>query len=444
MKEKLIESRSISGFNDYTEAENVELSAWILAIEETYRRFGFSRLLPRPLERRSVLLSRGGIQKQIFGVSRLPEDEPTDLALPFDRTVPLANWVAMNAKRMVFPYKRYDVSYSYRGERAQAGRFQGFFQADVDIIGRDTLDLNADAECIAVVVSALQQLPFSNLLVAVNNIQLTQRLLRDLQLDAEAVRPALTLLDKLPQVGKIETCEELVTSLGLQRHLADEIVDVFSFEGKPQDFRPTVQQASTETSRVMDDVEFVWQALLDLGVPEPILSFRPGIVRGLDYYTGTVFETFIDGAEYFGSVASGGRYEDLVSTFCDLELPGVGGSIGLSRLFDVAKRLNLLDLEKSSEANILVGFRTPDLRSVAQVLATHLREAGRYVDLYSASDRVKKQFSYADRKGMEWVIMVMASDSIVVKDLKSGNQVDTTDVENALDVIEQLAVSVAA
>ncbi|HAH05222.1 MAG TPA: hypothetical protein DCM05_01655 [Elusimicrobia bacterium] len=427
----MLEPRKISGFADYTEAQNAALSRWIRSVEETFRLYGFTRLIPRPLELRTVLTSRGGIEKQIFGVSRLPDDKPTELALPFDRTVPLAHWVALNAGDLAFPYKRYDVSYSFRGERAQAGRFQGFFQADVDIIGLNQLDLNADSECIAVLYEALKTLSLGEVTIALNHIRLAKALLAGMGVAEKAVPEALRALDKLEKQGAEETAKELATLAGLDAAAASAIVETFGYQDALGGFVSSVK--SEEYEKGMEELRTVWDGLRSLGVPDAALSFRPGVVRGLDYYTGVVFECVLTGREEFGSIAGGGRFDDLASTFSKLKLPGVGGSIGLSRLFDAACKSGLLKLESRTEAQAFVGFRTPEQKPLAQAVARALRGRGVCVDLFAGkANGVGKQLAYAGKKGLPVAVMVMDEQSIVVRDLLKSEQKDVPTLEEAL------------
>jgi histidyl-tRNA synthetase len=427
----MLEPRKISGFADYTEAQNAALSRWIRSVEETFRLYGFTRLIPRPLELRSVLTSRGGIEKQIFGVSRLPEDKPTELALPFDRTVPLAHWVALNAGDMTFPYKRYDVSYSFRGERAQAGRFQGFFQADVDIIGMNQLDLNADAECIAVLYEALKSLALGEVTIALNHIRLAKALLAGMGVPEAALAEALRALDKLEKQGPETTSKELSTLAGLDAAKAAAIVELFGYQDALGGFTNSVP--GEEFERGMGELRTVWDGLRSLGVPDAALSFRPGVVRGLDYYTGIVFECVLTGREEFGSIAGGGRFDDLASTFTKLKLPGVGGSIGLSRLFDAACKSGLIKLEARSEAQVFVGFRTPEQKPLAQAVARALRERGVRTDLYAGkASGVGKQLAYAGKKGLPVAVMAMDEASIVVRDLLKSEQKDVPALDDAV------------
>lgn len=428
----MLEPRKISGFADYTEAQNAALSRWIRSVEEVFRLYGFTRLIPRPLELRTVLTSRGGIEKQIFGVSRLPDDKPTELALPFDRTVPLAHWVALNAGDLAFPYKRYDVSYSFRGERAQAGRFQGFFQADVDIIGLNQLDLNADAECIAVLYEALRALSLGEVTIALNHIRLAKALLAGLGVPEAALPEALRALDKLEKQGPEATAAELSALSGLEKGRAAAAVEVFGYQDALGGFVSPVK--SEEFEKGLAELHAVWDGLRSLGVPDAALSFRPGVVRGLDYYTGTVFECVLSGREEFGSIAGGGRFDDLASTFSKLKLPGVGGSIGLSRLFDAACKSGLHRLESRTEAEVFVGFRTPEQKTLAQEVARGLRARGVCTDLFAGkANGVGKQLAYAGKKGLPVAVVVMDQESIVVRDLLKSEQKDVPTLEEALD-----------
>ncbi len=428
----LIKPRNISGFADYTGAQNIALSAWMRTIEDTYLRYGFSRLFPRPLELRSVLLSQGGIQKQVFGVSRLPNDTSTNLALPFDRTVPLANWVAMNAGSLIFPYKRFDISYSFRGERAQAGRFQGFFQADVDIIGQDRLDINADIECIAVLYEALSLLSLGEFRISLNHMRLAKALLREAGVSDDKMRSGLASIDKLGKYGHDATSIDLTISTGMDVETAKRLVEVFAYVGNVDGFKGTCEARGSEAATAFEELNAAWLGLQAMGISPAVMSFNPGIVRGLDYYSGIVFETFLVGHEGIGSIASGGRYDDLVSTFSKLRLPGVGGSIGLTRLFDTACKQGLVKLTRRSEAQVFVGFRTMELKALGQLIATALRAEGLRVDLFGGSGTVTDQFRYCSRKGIALAVMLMGDSSVVVKDMARGEQSEVGTIEDAI------------
>ena len=436
----IIKPRSLSGLADYTEAENIALSKWIRIVENEYRLFGFSRLIPRPLELQEVLLSKGGIQNLIFGVSRLHTGKLTDMALPFDRTVPLANWIARREGEVAFPYKRYDISYSFRGERAQAGRFQGFFQADVDIIGKGKLDLSADAEVINVVYLALKKLGFTDLYLCINDIKLTNCILQELSVPLEKHKEVLTVIDDLLKITKEQLLENLIKVHSFTDQEIQTIWNIFSYKGVVNGIVDILNKNGMMTENIkpiIDNLMNTIELLTTGGVEENNIIFCPAIVRGLDYYTGIVFETFLRGCENIGSIASGGRYENLASTFTKSILPGVGGSIGLTRLFSTAIKNNLVPIEQCTEADYFIGFRETTFRNQGMQIAFHLRKKGYNTDLYSGSDDFKKQLTYANKKGFNNAIFVMDSDSVFVKDMATGAQKDFKNIDDLLDYIQK-------
>ena len=432
----IVKPRNISGFADYSEAENAMLSNWISKIEKTYRLFGFSRLTPRPIELREVLLSKGGIQKQIFGISRLQNDAPTDLALPFDRTVPLAYWVAKHHNEITFPYKRYDISYSYRGERSQAGRFQGFFQADVDIIGNKTLDVNADSETIGVIYKTLINLGFDNIYICINELNLVDKILENLNISHKSKREILNIVDSIQKISEQEFIKEVISVTGFAPIIAEDFRNLFLFEGSISEYKKTLsikKLINEPVAKYLNHAEETINYLRDIGIPNDNIIFRPAIVRGLDYYTGIVFETFVKGHENLGSVASGGRYDNLASTFTKAVLPGVGGSIGLTRLFDLALKNNLIVLKKNTEADVFVGYRINELKELSNNCAAQLRQLNINTDLYSGQGNFNKQLTYADKKGFEIAVFMMDKESILIKNLETGKQVEVNDIKDLIN-----------
>lgn len=434
----MIKPRNVAGLADYSEAENVALSKWIRLVENEYRLFGFSRLIPRPMELREVLLSKGGVQNLIFGVSRLHNDKATDMALPFDRTVPLANWIAKRESEVAFPYKRYDISYSYRGERSQAGRLQAFFQADVDIIGRGKLDISADSEIINVIFSALTKLGFRDMYVCINDLKLTNCVLQALQIPKEKNNDILRIVDSILKISK----EELLTELGNAYPFTNEqlstLWNIFSYQGTVDGFVDILKTEELMNEDIENALESILTttALLKIGgIDEENIVFFPAIVRGLDYYTGIVFETFLRGFENIGSIASGGRYDNLASIFTKSILPGVGGTIGLSRLFYIAVKNNFVSLDQCTESDYFVGFREHSFKNIGMEIAHKLRNSGYYVDLYSGTDDFKKQLSYASKKGFEKGVFIMDENSIILKDLIQRTQLSFSSIDELLGAI---------
>ncbi|MFN8577979.1 MAG: HisS family protein [Candidatus Sericytochromatia bacterium] len=428
-----ISPRKISGIADYNEYQNFYLGHLESIAIENFKRYGFTRLYSRPLELREVLVANGGIQKQIFGVSRLQNDKATDLALPFDRTVPFAVWVVRNARDITFPFKRFDSSYSFRGERAQAGRFQAFIQTDIDIIGDKFLDSSADSECISVLFNTIESFNIGSAYLCVNNIRLVNSILDKFGI-YENREDVLREIDKLLKVSKEEVVEEIV-KLGLDEKTSLDLVNIFSYQGDIENFIAKNEFNTPEIKESVNELEEVISGLKLSGISEKKIKFTPSIVRGLNYYTGTVFETFLEGFENYGSISSGGRYDNLASTFTDLKLPGVGGSIGLTRLFDIICQNNLLNFERKTIADILVAFRVSSLRNKSQEVAQKLRAKGFFVDLYCGDGSIKKQLSYGNAKGFSKAVLVMDNESFVYKDLSSGEQIEFKNIDDLVNYI---------
>lgn len=419
----LIKPRNISGFADYSESQNYLLSEWLKLVERNYSLFGFTRLIPRPLELREVLLAKGGIQKQIFGVSRLPNDQPTNLALPFDRTIPLANWVAKHQSEISFPYKRYDIGYSFRGERSQKGRYQGFIQADIDIIGREELSIDADADCIAVLIETISKLGFNAISIRINNVMLIKGILRAFQIDDENFKIVLEILDEILKVNLSETQAKLNKLPFLDEDTKNCLLSIFSYKGTLEGFfDKTKCPQNTAINEHFNELKKVFEILSCLVNSGTNPVFMPCIVRGLDYYTGTVFEIFIENLEHFGSICSGGRYDNLASSFTKVKLPGFGGSIGLTRLFDIATEADLINFNKKTSTEILVCQKDSINPNTAFSIATLLRRCGINTDIYTAKDPLSKQLKYADGKGINNVVIVIDSNNYIFKEFKSGIQ----------------------
>ena len=363
------------------------------------------------------------------------------MALPFDRTVPLANWIAKYQGDVDFPYKRYDVGYSFRGERSQKGRFQGFFQADIDIIGRNELPIEADAECIAVLFETISRLGIGNAYLNLNNIEFVHAILNAFNIPKEEKSELLRIIDDIPKLEEEVTRERFQNLNYLKANFADILFQIFTFEGSVQEFVESIDDwVSAQVEAVLEEVITVYKAVIKLGVPKESLQFKPCIVRGLDYYTGTVFETFIKGYEEFGSVASGGRYDDLASTFSKAKLPGFGGSIGLTRLFDLASKNSILELNRKTESEVLVCHLDSDLMDEVFEIASRLRKVGIKTDIFTEKKDISRQLKYANNKGIGKSVLVMGKESFVLKQMNSGEQWEFSEIQhlvNHLKFIQQ-------
>lgn len=431
----------ISGYTDYSQKEMVAFTSMKQKLQKVYEANGFAPVELRPVEYAENLLKKGGLDKQIYGVARLQDGSVTKLGIPFDRTVPLTLFIASKGKKLTFPYKRYDIGTAFRGEKATKGRYRAFYQADVDIISKN-ISYKADAEVIATIVMGLKAMGVHNPKVFVNHITIAKALVAQAGIEDKDFQTVLRVLDKLKPDNRKDVIKEMREKLPyVTEQKAGELLDSLNFRGHIGKF--------TKGSELKGEAKEAYQTLLkvervcsNLGVAKGSLQLSTNLARGLDYYTGIVFETFIPGQEKLGSVASGGRYSNLVGdfnpNFSDLE--GVGGSIGLTRLFDVMKALNLVELKKSTSAELFVGYRTENEFGKACEIATSLREQGFKVELYTQDKlKLKHQFKVPDRKGIPYAVMVMNDSQntkeIVVKDLSTKGQKKFT---NASEMIEYL------
>jgi len=409
-------SAPITGFVDYDPQEQYLFNTWMKKTAAVYESFGFTPLYLRPFERLAALQGEGETQKQIFEVFRADTGQSTGLGLPFDRTVPLALWVAEHAghlQKFSFPFKRYDIGLSYRGERPKMGRFRAFIQADVDIVGKN-LSLSADVECIAATISALRSLDVGDFTVRINHIQIVKSILKRHRIP-DAQHPAvLRAIDKLDKISPAEVAAELARIPGF--HLSAKEVDAM--------LSSFMQQGSLDGDYGEEALPGLSDLRAVMGMNPDVFVFAPGMVRGLAYYTGTVFETLLVGKEQYGSIAGGGRYSNLVGSFAKglEDVEGIGISLGLTRLFDVLCKTGMALPQRTTMAQVLVGARTPELMALAYQVGDALRKMGVLVDMYSGVPKVKQILGHASALGTPYAVLIMDEQAIVVKDLGSQKQ----------------------
>lgn len=420
----------ISGFPDYSEKEHRLLSQWKKTLEDTYRLFGFMGFNPRPVESIAALQLKGGVAHQIYTLARLQDGTITDLALPFDRTIPLAVYVASRRHELIYPFKRFDISHSFRGERPQAGRARGFLQADIDIIDENLTNLS-EVECLTALVTALKQLHIPSFTVYLNHLSIPKALMLDMGFSEENLPDALRIVDKMDKIGLEKVKEEL--QLLFPSANLDQL-PLLQFKGSFANFLEICPKNLSGLLPMQELLDFLEKS----EIPPSIFAFCPGMVRGLDYYTGVVFETFLQDYPNYGSIASGGRYNKLIDSIINEEtkLEGFGISIGLTRLFDVLKKEKILPSFPTPSAQILVAYREPSLQLQAVLAAHLLRNAGLSTDLYCGKSAIGKQLSYADKKEISHAFMIMG-ESFVIKNLKTGEQ--TPDI-HSLEIAVQTAL----
>jgi histidyl-tRNA synthetase len=414
------------------------------AIRGQYELFGFAPIETPAVERLSILNAKGGIQRQIFAVRRPAEDdsEQASLGLHFDLTVPLARYVAQHADCLTFPFRRYQIQKVWRGERAQRGRFREFYQCDVDIVGSGSLDLVHDAEIPAVINATFQSINIPNFEVRISNRKILTGLLAGCAVEPTRLAPALRVIDKSGRDGAAATCAQLRED-GFPDRLVDAVAELLG--STTLDDARAVLRSHGAAADGVDELDVVMDGAGRLGMPAERLRADFSIARGLDYYTGTVYETFITGHEAWGSVCSGGRYDDLASYFSHRKFPGVGVSVGLTRLLDLLVQGEYLHVDGESPARVIVTMadRGRFLRDYL-ALARTLREAGIPTEAYLEDRALRDQIAYASAKGIRVAVIAGASeldnDTVTIRDLKHHIQEIVTG-DSMVPYIRQLLAS---
>ena len=421
-----IKPRTLSGFMELQPDKQVQMDKMRAVLAETYARYGFTPLDTPAIEAAEVLLAKGGgeTEKQIY---RFTKGE-SDLALRFDLTVPLAKYVAANYGQLTFPFRRYQIGKVWRGERAQRGRFREFYQADIDIIGDGALDILNEAEIPAIIYDTFTRLGLHRFRIRVNNRKVLNGFFTILGLSEQA-GDVLRTIDKLDKIGADKVRALLTDTCGVTVEQADEILRFIACPGTSADKLAFLEQyrGRNETFDTgLDELRTVAGYLPAFGVPEENFELDLTIARGLDYYTGTVYETVLLDHPEVGSICSGGRYDDLAGYYTNKSLPGVGISIGLTRLFYILQEQNMIsDAVLTAPADVLILPMTDDL-SAAVSLASMLRAGGLRVQLYSEKKKFKAKIGYADKLGIPFVIFLgedeIAQNVCALKNMVTGVQ----------------------
>lgn len=418
--------RTLSGFMELLPAQQQQLERMMDILRTTYSRYGFTPLDTPVIEASEVLLAKGGgeTEKQIYRFQK----GDADLALRFDLTVPLAKYVALHGNDLAFPFRRYQIGKVYRGERAQRGRFREFYQADIDIIGDGKLDITNEAEIPSIIYQTFTALGLTRFQIRVNNRKILNGFYAMLGL-TDRSGDIMRTVDKLDKIGphKVRAC--LMDDVGLTADQAEEIMRFISITGSNDQVLSTLEGYRSRHElfdQGLDELTTVTRYLAAFGVPEVNFAVDLTIARGLDYYTGTVYETTLLDYPEIGSVCSGGRYDNLAEYYTDRQLPGVGISIGLTRLFYVLGEQGLLNPSlPTAPADVLILPMTQDLTPAIQ-LATRLRGAGVRTQLYTEQKKFKAKMNYADKLGVPYVVFLgddeIAAGLVACKDMTSGEQ----------------------
>lgn len=421
-----IKAHTLSGFMELLPAPQTQMERLMEVLRSSYGVYGFTPLDTPIIEASDVLLAKGGgeTEKQIYRFSK----GDSDLSLRFDLTVPLAKYVALHYADLAFPFRRFQIGKVYRGERAQRGRFREFYQADIDIIGDGALDILNEAEIPAIIYDTFTRLGLHRFRIRVNNRKVLNGFFAILGLSEQA-GDVLRTIDKLDKIGADKVRALLTDTCGVTAEQADEILRFIACPGTSADKLAFLEQyrGRNETFDTgLDELRTVVGYLPAFGVPEENFELDLTIARGLDYYTGTVYETVLLDHPEVGSICSGGRYDDLAGYYTNKSLPGVGISIGLTRLFYILQEQNMIsDAVLTAPADVLILPMTDDL-SAAVSLASMLRAGGLRVQLYSEKKKFKAKIGYADKLGIPFVIFLgedeIAQNVCALKNMVTGVQ----------------------
>ena len=419
-----VEPRTLAGFMELLPNEQILFNQMKEKIEKTYQRYGFLPLDTPIIELSEVLLAKAGgeTEKQIYRF----EKGDTDLSLRFDLTVPLAKYVAKNYGNLSFPFRRYQIGKVYRGERAQKGRYREFYQCDIDIIGDGELDIINDAELPSVIYTLFKELGFDDFTIKINNRKLLNGLFESLSQNIESIE-ILRIIDKIEKIGKEAVISEL-EKLRLNNEDINKIIKFIEIDGTTDEKLEKIENLKIENETYkngLNEIKEVIKYVRIFGIPEQNFSLDLTIARGLDYYTGTVYETFLNNYRDLGSVCSGGRYENLAEYYTDKKLPGVGISIGLTRLFYKLNELNIIKAEKKSISEILIVPMMEDLQKPIEIANT-LRSAGINTEIYLNNKKLKAKMKYADKLQIPYVMVIgedeISSNIFKIKNMETGEE----------------------
>ena len=437
---ELITPRTLSGFMELLPKEQVIFNKIKAQLEHIYSNYGFFPLDTPVLEDSRILLAKAGgeTEKQIYRFNK----GDSDLTMRFDLTVPLAKYVAKNYSDLTFPFKRYQIGKVYRGERAQKGRFREFYQADIDIIGDEKLNIINDAEIPSIIYDLFMALGIDGFVIRINNRKVLNGLY-SLMGVKDSSSDIMRIIDKIDKIGRDNVVAEL-SELGIGDALIEELLDVLQFRGSNAEVLDSLTKYLGKNEifdQGFEELKTVINYIGEFGVPEDYYSIDLSIARGLDYYTGTVYETFIRKHPEYGSVCSGGRYDNLAEYYTKKSLPGVGISIGLTRLFHVLSENGFLNRNLENAVDVLVIPMTEDV-SYAVNVASRFRSSDIRTQIYLESGKFKKKMTYGNKISVPFCVLLgedeVNSSTVTLKNMNTGEQV-TEGIEKAIeDVSSQL------
>ena len=429
-----VQPRTLPGFMELLPNEQIQFNGMVDKIRSSYEKFGFLPLDTPIIEMAEVLLAKAGgeTEKQIYRFNK----GDNDLALRFDLTVPLAKYICEYFNDITFPFKRYQIGKVYRGERPQKGRYREFYQCDIDIIGDGELSIVNDAEMPSVIYSTIKELGFDEFTIKINNRKLLNGLFLELELNEESVE-IMRIIDKLEKIGK-ENVIKCLQDLNVEDQKIEKILDFIEIDGSTDEKLEKLRGLDFTNelfNQGLEELSEVVKYVRLFGVPDTHFMVDLTIARGLDYYTGTVYETFLNNYREVGSVCSGGRYDNLAEFYTDRKMPGVGVSIGLTRLFSKLSELNILKEETKSIAKVLVVSMIEEPNRALEVGAA-FRNAGINTDVYIEDKKIKAKFKYADKLQIPYVAIIGENEekngTVSLKNMESGEQEEVS-IEKAIE-----------
>jgi len=438
MSENKIKPRTLSGFLELLPRDQILFNEMYDKIRASYEKFGFAPLDTPILEYSEVLLAKAGgeTEKQIYRFNK----GDTDLSMRFDLTVPLAKYVAMNYGELVFPFRRYQIGKVFRGERTQKGRFREFYQCDIDVIGDENLSLMTDAEMPAIIYDTFINLGFSDFTIRINNRKVLNGFFASLNLTDKAA-DVLRVIDKIDKIG-VEAVKEELAKLEISNENIDSIINFITINGDTDSVLTSLGDLdiSNDTFELgITEIKEVVKGIRGFGVPDANFKIDLTIARGLDYYTGTVYETILNDYPSMGSVCSGGRYDNLAEFYTNKKLPGVGISIGLSRLFYQLKEAGIIESSKATTADVMVLPMNEDLTYALNV-SKILRDNDINTELNYTKKSVKSMMNYANRIKVPYVVIIGEDEEkdnkVTVKNMLTGEQT-TLNLEDLTTVFKK-------
>ena len=423
----------ISGFPEWLPEQKILEDKIVNTIRAIYEAHGYTPIETRSVEHMSILASKGDINKEIYVIQRAHADQlevsEETLALHFDLTIPFARYVAQNFNVLSFPFKRYQLQRSWRGERPQEGRFREFYQFDIDVVTPEELPLCHDAEMISIIAKSFQKLGLGKFQIKTNNRKLLLGMYEHFGLNLEQRQAAVIIIDKIDKIGPAAVKAELGKE-GISANIADEIIKISGLKLKPSEFEKTAAGLGPKNESFMAglrEIKEVLSLVTESALPNVVVDLS--LARGLDYYTGTIIETILTDYPSFGSVAGGGRYENLTERFGSKNIPGVGISIGITRLMSLVISKGLLQADQYCPTKILVALNSAEDLKRSLSLAEELRASGLNTEVFHKPLKFGKQIEYADKKGIRFVLFLNDAGTLELKDIKTKEQQPITVAE---------------